>query len=223
MEEIDILDFFRYFLSKIYIVIILLVVTLIVGNIYIFNFKTPLYKSNTTIILVSEKQEKDYTQSDINLNKNLVTTYSNIIKSKKVLNEVIKDLNLDYSYSKLYNEVNVSSVDNTEIIKISVSDSNPILAMQIADFIVPIFSREVERIYGIENVSVVDTAEISKAPYNMNNLKSNLIFGLGSILFGSMIIFVIYYFDSSVKSAEMIEDKFNINVIGMIPKIEKRG
>ena len=223
MEEIDILDFIKYYLSKIYIVAILLVIALIVGNIYINEFKTPLYKSNTTIILVSEKQEKDYTQSDINLNKNLVTTYSNIIKSKKVLNQVIKDLKLDYSYSKLYSEVNVSSVDNTEIIIISVSDADPVLAMRIADSIVPVFTLEVERIYKIENVSVVDTAEISEKPYNMNNLKSNVLFGLISIALGSMIIFIIYYFDSSVKSAEMIEDKLCLTVLGMIPKIEKRG
>lgn len=223
MEEIDILDFIRYYLSKVYIVGILLVVALLYGNIYMAKFKTPLYRSSTTVILVSEKDEKDYTQSDINLNKNLVTTYSNIIKSKRVLNEVIKNVNLDYTYSKLNKEVSVSNVTNTEIIKISVADADPTIAMKIANSIVPVFTSEVKRIYGIENVSVVDTAEESAKPYNINMLKSNIIFILASIVLGSLIIFVIYYFDTSVKSAEMIEDKLGLTVIGTVPKIERRG
>ena len=224
MEEIDILDFIKYYLSKIYIVGILLFVILIYGNIYVNKFKTPLYQSSTTVILVSEKGEKDtdYTQSDINLNKNLVTTYSHIIKSKKVLNEVIKNLNLDYNYSKLNGEVSVSNITNTEIIKITVSDSDPTLAMKIADSIVPVFTSEVKRIYGIENVSVVDTAEESSKPYNIKLLKSNLLFILISIALGSIIIFIIYYFDTSVKSAEMIEEKLGLTVLGTIPKIERR-
>lgn len=228
MEEIDILDFIRYYLSKWFIVVILLVVTLIGGNIYTSKFRTPMYKSDTTIILVSEKngetdKDKSYTQSDLTFNKNLVTTYSNIVKSKKVLNQVREDLKLDYSYTELNKKVSVTSVDNTEIIKITVNDPDSVKAMMIANSIVPIFSNEVERIYGIENVSILDTAQVANDPYNVNTMKENVIFALAGILLGSMIIFVIYYFDSSVKNVEMIEDKLGLTVLGMVPKMEKRG
>ena len=223
MEEIDILDFIRYYLSKWYIVMIMLVVVLIGGNIYTTKFRTPLYKSDTTVILVSEKDSNNYTQSDLTFNKNLVTTYSNIAKSKKVLNQVIKDLRLDYTYGQLNNKVTVTSVDNTEIIKITVSDSSSKQAMMIANSIVPVFSSEVERIYGIENISVLDAAMVSDSPYNVNAMKENIIFTLAGILLGSMIIFVIYYFDSSVKSVDMIEDKLGLTVLGMVPKMERRG
>ena len=221
MEEIDILDFIRYYLSKWYIVAVLLILILIGGNVYTSNFRTPLYKSDTTVILVSENDTDNYTQSDLTFNKNLVTTYSNIIKSKKVLNQVIRDLRLDYSYDELYNKVTVSSVDNTEIIRITVSDASSKLAMNIANSIVPAFSTEVERIYGIENVSILDAAIDSSEPYNVNQVKENIIFTTVSILLGSMIIFLIYYFDTSVKSAEMIEDKLGLTVLGMVPKMER--
>lgn len=228
MEEIDILDFIRYYVSKWFIVAILLVLVLIGGNIYTRKFRTPMYKSDTTIILVSEKtselgKDSGYTQSDLNFNKNLVTTYSNIVKSKKVLNQVKEDLRLESTYTELYGKVTVSSVDDTEIIKITVTDSDPVRAMMIANSIVPIFSNEVERIYGIENVSVLDSALVASDPYNVNAMKENVIFALAGLLLGSMIIFVIYYFDSSVKSVEMIEDKLGLTVLGMVPKMEKRG
>ena len=81
MEEIDILDFIRYYESKILIVIISVLLVFIGGTIYTKKIRTPLYRSETTIVLVSEK-ESTYTQSDLTFNKNLVTTYSNIVKSK---------------------------------------------------------------------------------------------------------------------------------------------
>ena len=221
MEEIDILDFLRYYLSKIAIVIIMTVVIIIGGNIYTKTMRTPLYKSETTIVLVSETNNS-YTQSDLNFNKNLVTTYSNIVKSKSVLNTVIEKLNLNYTYSKLSSRVNVSSYNNTEIMKVTVTDEDPTMAMIIANEIVPVFSSEVKRIYGIENVSVVDKAEQSTSPYNVNTKKENLIFLLAGILLGSMIVFVIYYFDTSVKSADMLEEKLGLTVLGMVPKIEGR-
>lgn len=222
MEELDILDFFRYYVSKVFIVIIALILVLIIGNIYTHNFRKPLYKSDTTIVLVSDDVEK-YTQTDLTFNKNLVATYTNIVKSKKVLDKVIRDLRLDYSYEQLYSNVNVKDVDNTEIMQITVSDEDSELAMLIANMIVPIFSTEVERIYGIENVSVIDTAEISDTPYNVNNVKENLIFIMAGLLLGSIIVFVIYYFDTSIKSVEMLEDKLGLTVLGMVPKIERRG
>lgn len=221
MEEIDILEFVRYFLSKIYIIIITLLIALIIGNFYSKNIKVPLYKSYTTVVLVSET-EKEYTQSDQALNKNLVKTYSNIIKSKTILNKLIDNLKLDYNYQELSNMITVSGINETEIIKIAVSSEDSAEAAKIADAIVPIFQDEVKRIYGIENVNVIDSAEESKSPYNINIVKENIIYVLIGILIGLAIIFVVYYFDSSVKSVEVIEDKLGLTVLGIVPKIERR-
>jgi len=221
MEEIDILEFFRYFLSKIYIVVITFLLALIIGNFYSKNVKVPLYKSYTTVVLVSET-DREYTQSDLTLNKNLVKTYSNIIKSKTILNKLIENLKLNYSYSKLSNMITVSGVNETEIIKISVVSEDRHEASKIANAIVPIFQDEVKRIYGIENVSVIDKAEESSNPYNINFVKENIIYALVGIILGFIIIFIIYYFDSSVKSVEMVEDKLGLTVLGTIPKMERR-
>ena len=221
MEEIDILDFVRYYKTRFFIVIISILLVFIGGNIYTRKIRVPLYKSETTVVLVSDT-DKTYTQSDLNFNKNLVTTYSNIVKSKKVLNTVNDKLHLDYSYGKLNKMVSVSSFNNTEIMKVTVSSDNPTISMTIANEIVPVFSEEVKRIYGINNVSVVDAAEESSNPYNVNVAKENAIFVIGGLLLGSLLIFVIYYFDTSVKSEKDLEDKLGLTVLGMVPKIESR-
>ena len=85
----------------------------------------PKYSSSSTILLISSSSnESSLTYNDVSLNKNLVSTYSEIIKSKRVLNQVIENLDLDYNYSSLYSMVSVSSVANTELIKITVESTD---------------------------------------------------------------------------------------------------
>ena len=122
METIDLKDMFSYFKSKISIIILFIVVVGIMGCLYGLFIQKPVYKSSTSIVLISESQTgATLTYNDVSLNQNLVSTYSEIIKSRRVLNQVIDNLSLDYSYSNLSNNVEVSSVTGTQIIKISVS------------------------------------------------------------------------------------------------------
>ena len=63
-----------------------MVLVLLAGASYTFNLKEPMYKSNTTIVLTAEKNNSGaITQNELTLNKSLVSTYSEIIKSKKEL------------------------------------------------------------------------------------------------------------------------------------------
>ena len=104
-----------------------------------------MYKSYTTIILGGNETtaSQTITQSDITLNKNLVDTYAEIVKSRRVLEQVIAELDLEETYEELSNKISVSSVNNTEIIKITVADSNPIEAKNVANVTANFFSKEV--------------------------------------------------------------------------------
>ncbi len=222
MEEINLSEFFRYYLSKIKWVIITILAIVIVGNVYNIITRKPLYESNTTIVLATEnKDDEKYTQSDVLLNQNLVSTYSQIIKSRSVINTLIKDEKLKYNYDELSSMINVSSVDDTEIIKISVKSKNKKEALKIADAIVPIFSKEVKRIYNINNVSVVDKASVLSKPCNINYVKENILYILIGFVLSSGVIFLIYYFDTSIKSADEIENKYGLTVLGVVPKVRR--
>ena len=121
MEQIDLADFFRYYLSKFIIVIIIVLAAISAGNIYNLLTRKPLYESNTTIVLARNTEGAGtYTQNDSQLNQKLVSTYSEIIKSRKVVSKVINNLDLDYSIGELQSRISVSSINNTEIIKITV-------------------------------------------------------------------------------------------------------
>ncbi len=221
MEEINLKELWRYFISKFYIILMVVVGCLLVGNIYLAFFQVPLYESNTSLIFANEK---GITQSDINLNKSLISTYNEFIKSKKVLNQVIDNLNLKVGYGTLSKRVSATAVSDTQLIRIVVSDESPQTARDIANEISKVFAKEIAEYYKVDNISVVDEASISSTPYNINATKQNVIYLVVGFVLGFAIIFISFYFDTSVKDIKTIEDKLNLTVLGTVPKVgEKNG
>ena len=223
MEEIDLRELFDYFKSKISWIIIIVALAIGIGNLYTMLTRVPMYKSSTSLVLVSEGggDNYSYTSSEQQLNKNLVGTYSEIIKSKKVLKEVINNLNLDYTTSYLQGVINVSSVTNTEVIIITVNDPSAKVAVNIANETANVFVEEVQNYYKLNNVSVLDKAEVAKSPYNVNYIKDNAIYTLVGLVLSCGLIFVFFYFDTTIKTSEEIEKKLGLNVIGIIPKVRR--
>lgn len=223
MEEINLSEFINYYLSRMGWVLFTIVIVMIGGNLFNYYTRVPMYQSSTTIILAKEDKEEDkYTQTDAMLNQKLISTYREIIKSRTVLRQVIKNENLRYSVEELSNCISVTNVEDTEIIKITVSNKDKNHAVRIANAIAPIFKEEVMKIYNINNVSVLDKAIVAKDPYNINYLKENVIYVLIGFVLASGVIFTIFYFDTSVKSTEELEDKLGLTVLGVVPKASRR-
>ena len=188
------------------------------GCLYTAFIQEPLYKSYTTIILTKEDNSSSMSINDINLNKGLVDTYRELILSKKIAKQVINNLGLDMSADDLIRNTSVESVNNTNMIKVSVVNSDANNAKVIANEIARIFNNEVINYFEISNVGVVDEAEISTLPYNVNVVKQLIISALIGIVLAFGIVFVIFYFDTTVKNGEEIEKKLNLSVIGYIPR-----
>lgn len=225
MEEINLEELLKFFISKIKFIALTTVIFLVLGFVYVNFILTPMYHSSTTLILVgsSENQNSTTTQNDINLNKNLISTYSEIVKSRTVLQQVIDKLNLDEDTTTLSKKISVSSVENTEIIKIQVSDKNNKIAKDIASTTADVFMKEVKNIYNLTNVSVIDKASLENVPYNINIVKQLLISGVIGFVLSSGIVFLIFYFDTTIKSSKDIEEKLGLPVIGNITLIDKKG
>ncbi|MCQ2571240.1 MAG: polysaccharide biosynthesis tyrosine autokinase [Candidatus Saccharibacteria bacterium] len=226
MEEIDIKDFMSYL--KKFIIPMIVVAILATGASIFYNLaiKTPMYKTSTTVVLAQKSEDKAtaITLNDISVSQKLVTTYSEIVKSKLVLEQVIVDLNLETSVEQLSKRVAVSAVEDTEIIRISVEDTNRIAAAQIANKIADVFTKKIVNIYQLNNVSVIDVAQVTDKQSNNTTARDAVIAFLISVFGISAIAFVIYYFDDTVKYSEDLERKVNLPVAGKIIKseIEKR-
>ena len=91
----------------------------------------------------------------------------------------------------------------------------------IANEIANVFSIEVQKIYKLNNVSVVDKAVDSVKPFNVNYFKDNVIYAGIAIMLSCGIIFIKFYFDTTIKTGEEIENKLGLTILGIVPKVEK--
>jgi len=175
-----------------------------------------MYESDTTIVLSGNKDS--YSSTDSQINQNLIGTYREIIKSRNVLSQVIDNLDLKMSVDELANNITATSVEDTEIIRITVADDRAKDARDITDEVAKVFSDEVQDIYNLENVTIIDKADLASDPYNVNYVKDNIIYLIVGIVLSFGVVFIMYYFDTSIKSSETIEEKFGLTVIGVVPE-----
>lgn len=224
MEEIDLKELFVYIKNKIGLLIIITFSITLLGALYGLLIQKPLYNSYTTVVLGgTENTNTGITQNDININKNLVDTYAEIVKSRSVLAKVIEDLDLDMTYNELGKIISVSALNDTEIIKITVNSEDAILAKNIANSTAKFFITEVKSLYNMDNVNVLDEAIVSDTPYNVNVLKQTLIYGLIGLVLAFGVVFIIFYFDRTIKTVEQVEQKIKLPILGTVQKSGKGG
>lgn len=227
MEELDLKELFSIFWNKKVEIGLITLIFIVVGIIYSFAFVTPKYQSTTTLLLATlnndgqQSNNKDtITQTDLTLNTNLVSTYSDLIKREIVLNEVLDNLNIrNINEEQLKNNIKVSSVSDTQLIEISVTNENATYACDIANEIAKVFTEKVaEEIYNINNVHVIDVAKVEKEPCNVNHLKDMVIFAFIGIVIAVIKILVMNMLDNTIKTEQDVEKATGLLVLAQVPE-----
>lgn len=226
MEELDLKELFSIFWNKKIWIIIITIIFIIIGAVYSYVFVKPEYQASTTLLLAKTNSEENtegmtnsesITQTDLTLNQKLVSTYSVLVQSKSVIREVINNLGIDgLEEEELKKSVTVNAVEDTEVIKITVTNKNPDYAAKIANEIANVFSKKVTEIYKINNVYIVDVAEIENEPYNINHIKDIVIFAFIGIVIACAYILIANMLDNTIKSETDIE-KMDMTVLAQLP------
>ena len=221
MENVNIKEVLNYLLSKAWLIVVILLTVLAGGEVYTALLKTPMYESKTNVVLISDSSSKQITTNDVTLSNNLVKTYSEIVKSRSVLNKVIEKLKLSESYEGLAGKITVSSVTSTQLITIRISDKDSAKAKTIANEVAKVFKSEIKDIYGIDNVQIVDEAVEAGSAYNINIIKETIIYLIAGLAIGVGVAYIMYLLDKSIKDSETVEDKLGLTVIGVVPEVER--
>ena len=226
MEELDLKEIFNIFWSRKVYIILITVIFILMGIVYTLTMVTPKYRSSTTLILAkietaTDTSNKDsITQTDITLNQKLVSTYSELIKSKSVLRQVIENLGIDIAESTLENNVSIKLKNDTELIEITITNEDPEYAATIANEVAKVFTEKVSEIYSINNVSVVDKAEVNNTPYNVNHTKDIVIFAFVGLVIAAVYALVANMLDTTIKTSEDIDKHTKLTVLAEIPLYE---
>ena len=117
----------------------------------------------------------------------------------------------------------VTAVEDAEMIQISVKNEDPVLATKIANETASVFINNVKEYYNMENVHVVDKAEIPQEPSNVNHIKDVIIFSFIGVVIAVMCVLIANMLDTTIKSEEDIEKISKLTVLATMPLYERTG
>jgi capsular polysaccharide biosynthesis protein len=181
----------------------------------------PTYEAAATVWVVKQDRTPP-TMSDLMFNRSLVRTYGEIATGRRVLEQVIIDLNLEEEVPLLQERVTVSGVDGTEVMKITVADSNAERAAEIANAVAQAFSNEIRQFMQLENVRLVEEALPPAHPVRPNKSRNLLIgLGLGAGAAGGLVL-LLEGLDLSIKGAKDVERHLQLRVLGTVPAFRRR-
>ena len=224
-DEMTLEDIFKALKKRWLLIVSVTLMFLIGGSVFVLFFgPVPQYQSSTTVLVDYRASETEaLTQNDINLSQKLVQTYTEIIKSLTILNPVIEEMDLSLTPNELLKKIAVSQVNETEIIKISVTDEDPILARDIANTLAEIFSEEISHIMKVDSTSILDEAVLPTTPLAQNKVTKIAIAGILGMMVSVGLVFLFEYLDRSIKTADETEALLGVPVLGVIPKSKAEG
>ena len=212
--------------------IVLIVLSfLLISSIYNIFFINKEYEANVKIFIGKQKFKnitETYNNEEINLYQRLITTYSEVIKSKKLINESIKGSKMNYlqdkykniNYDLLMENLTVSPIANTQIIEIKYKSLNPQQSYDLLYSITENLISYSKELYPNVNITVLEQVHV-----NLKTLmnKKLTIIGLGlmlGLIVGIGGIIGVMYLNNTYKNQKSLEEEIGLTVIGVIPKID---
>jgi capsular polysaccharide biosynthesis protein len=185
VPEINVYDLLRHYAKYWLFIALSTIVGLAAGIAYTNLIQVPVYKSDATLILVDSipSSTKDATQ---------INNYLELLKSRRVLQPVITQNNLGQNYSELSKSITTSNDKDTEVVKISVSISDPQKSQEVLDDTITSFKREVKKLYDTDNIEVIDSASLPTEPANVRSTLQITLGAIAGFLFSIIVVFFIY-------------------------------
>lgn len=182
----------------------------------------PEYEAQALMIVNTRQDTTSTVTSDqINSATALVSTYSIIIKSDTVLNQVIEVLGINNTYDEVNSCVSVTSVDDTQVMQITVRSTNPEWALQVCDQITKIAPDVIVDSVEAGSVKVISQAQTNSIPVSPNIPRNTALGALLGLVLCAGIVFIQVLLDNKLRTEEDISKYLDLSVLGVIPVYTK--
>ncbi|MCA0970947.1 capsular biosynthesis protein [Halobacillus litoralis] len=226
-ETISLKEIFDVLKKRILMIIGFAAGAAIISGLITFFVLTPTYQSSTQFIVNQSPDQQQsaaaYDINDIRTNVELINTYNVIIKSPAILDSVVEELQLDRSSSSLANQISVSNANQSQVVDVTVTDADPVLAVEIANTTVETFQEEIPTLMNVDNVRILSPAQLGENPSPVSpNLPLNIAIALiVGLMAGVGLAFLLEYLDNSIKSEQDIEEVLGLPVMGVVSTISQ--
>ncbi len=214
--EIDLRELLAVLLSQ---WLLILVVTVLGGGIAFgvsHYMIVPKYESTSQLYVLS-KSTSITSLADIQTGTSLTNDYMVVVEGRPVLEQVIVNLSLNETYRSLKDKVTLNNPANSRILEITVRDENPAMAKKIADEIADVGSTFIAAKMVQDAPMIIQKGYADGEPVSPNIIKNTLIGAVLGAFLAMAIIVISYLFNDTIMTAEDVEKKLGLNVLGTLP------
>ncbi|MEB7786957.1 Wzz/FepE/Etk N-terminal domain-containing protein [Staphylococcus equorum] len=219
-STVDLSKILQIIRKNIKLLIILPIICLLISALVTFFFLDAKYQASTQVLVNQKESDSQMMAQEVQSNIQLVNTYSEIVKSPRIIDKVSKELDRKYSSGEIISMLTVTNQAESQVLNIDIESKSGNDSEKIANKIAEIFSQEVPDIMNVDNVSILSTADDTAtqvAPKPLVNLIIGLVIGL---IFALLIIFFKELLDKRIKTEKDVENELDIPVLGSIQKFK---
>lgn len=217
----DIKDFFSIFFKRIWVIIVIPLTAVAISSYLSFFALDNVYESDTTLYVINKKVDihGPIAYNDLMVGQQLVNDYRELLKSRTVTGSTIEKLRLteELTPAQLADKINIGTKNDTRVIQIKVKDKNPERSSDIANTLGEVFIKKAVEIMKVENVNIIDRAEIPQKRSSPRPLINILIAFMAGLILSMGIAFLAEYLDDNIKTSEDVEKYLDLTVVAIIP------
>ena len=219
--NVELIEIFSVLKKRWLFLSILVSITGILSGYFNYYVTPPMYESFATLMVnFKEDQQSITTYNDLVMSQKLVSTYAEIIKSRSIAQQVIETMNLDIEPSVLVSNISVESLNDTELIKVTVKNHDPVVAANIANTLSTTFQKYIKQMMYIENVVIIDSAIVDDHIISPNRLFNVIACSGISFIVGVIIVFVLESLKRTFKTLDDLDLYLDLPIIGVVADSE---
>lgn len=217
-ETIDLLEISKFILRKIWIIIICLVVGFSGGFLYSSLAIAKTYEA-TSMLYVYTKTTSVTSLADLQIGSALTVDFDIIAQTREVVDAVNAELGTSIDYEDMCKKIDIETPQNSRIIQIKVTDTDPVRAAAIANSMASQLRLRIADIMDTDPPSIVSKAIVPNKKAGPSNLKNGMLAGLGLAFLAGAIIVISYLLDDTIKTEADVEKYLGQHVLAVMPMI----
>ncbi len=222
---IDLLHVVKHIWKKIWLILLVSFLGGIIAFSYANFFITPEYSSSVMLYVNNSSfslgsANFSISSSELIAAQSLVKTYSEILKNKTTLNKVISKAELEgYTWRDLYYMIDASSVNDTEILRVTVTTDDPYLAAEIVNTIAEVLPDTISEIIEGSSMKVVDTGAVEEKKVYPSITRFTAVGLLFGAVFALVVVVIIALLDDTIHDDEYILRTYDYPVLAKVPNL----
>lgn len=216
--EIDLVELLYYFRSKLLFILLSFIIGVLVSGVITYCFITPTYKATSKLYMVSASTDSIVNLADLNLGTSLSEDYAELIQTRPVIESVIEELNLSYTYEEMLDMLSVGTVSKTRILTITTTSTIPEEAKDISNALVSKAITYLPSVMETAEPNIAEQAILPTMKSSPSYAKNMAIGSIGCLVLCLLILTVLFMRDDTMKTAEDIEKVFGVMPLTVIPE-----